>query len=286
MVLSPVLVGAALAWHEGAAFAWVALGLSLLGASALHLAANAFNDVYDERSGADKMAVIDRAAITTASGVLEQKLMTQREMLRLAIAMLGVAAVCGLALALSSRGGALLVLGALGALLGWQYVAPPVRYGYRGLGEIGIFLCYGPLPVIGSYYVQTGRYTADAAWASVVPGLLTTMVLYHHNFLHWRADKAAHKMTPIVLLEPQLGIIASAFILTAAYLVLVAQVAVGLFPPAALLVLITMLPVGAGWARVARDPSLPQHALMLLAATLASSVLTGLVLTVSLIATR
>jgi 1,4-dihydroxy-2-naphthoate polyprenyltransferase len=287
LIISPVLVGSALAWHHGVSIALGPLLFAIAGAGALHLAANVFNDVYDERSGADRMARIDRSAITTASGVLEHKHMTERGMMSLGIALLIMALACGVALAIS-RGPAVLVLGVLGALLGHQYIAPPLRYGYigRGLGEVGIFAAYGVLPVAGAYYVQAGGFTSDAWWAGVVPGAFTTLVLFHHHFLHWRADKAAHKMTPLVVLEPQIGIIVSGFALIATYVALIAQVIVHLFPPGSLIALATMFPVAATWARAARDPELPQHDLNLLGATLGASVFTGLIVSVSLIVAR
>lgn len=285
LIAGPVLVGAALAWRDGAPFAWGLFATTAIGAGALHLGANALNDLYDARSGADRMATIDRSAITTASGVIEQGLMTERALRSIASAFFAVALACG-AILTAERGAAILVLGALGALLGWQYVAPPLRYGYRALGALGLFLAYGVLPVAGSYYVQAGRFSSDAFWAGLVPGLLTTLVFFHHDFLHWRADKAAGKRTPIVVLEPEMGVIISGVGLIVAYVGLIGQVAVGLFPAGALIALITMVPVAASWARAARDPVLPQNMLNLLGATLGADVITAAVLSVALLLAR
>lgn len=285
IILAPVMIGSALAWRAGAPFAFGALTLTLVGAAALHLGSNAFNDVYDERSGADKMARIDRSGIYTGSGVLHQGLMSERAVLALGVVLFAVALACGVALALS-RGWEVLIFGGLGALLGHQYSAKPLRYGYHLGGMAGVVLAYGVFPVTGSHFVQAASMTSDAAWASVVPGLLTGLVFFHHDFLHWRADKAAKKFTLVNRLEPQIASAVSGFGLILVYVTLTVQVAIGLFPTWSLLALITMVPVGGSWSRMARDPVLPQNALNLLGTTLGASVLTAVVLTVSLTAAR
>lgn len=287
VMLSPVAVGGALGWKDGQFFTWGWFLVTLLGAAALHLGANVLNDYFDERSGADKMARLDRSSIVTGSGMISSGTMMASEVLGLAAALFIVALACGVALALA-RGWLVVLFGAAGAFLAWQYVAPPLRYGYRGrgLGEVGIFAAFGFLPVVGTFYVQTQRVTSDVMWASLAPGMLTTLVLYHHHFLHWKADRAAGKMTPVAVLGPETGLIFSGIAITATYVVLVAQVATGLFPAWSLFALATAFPMAGAWSRAFRDPTAPQRYLNLLGSTLGASVLTGLVLTVSLAATR
>jgi len=298
-MLSPVCVGAALAWARthpsvcfaGACswtrrFAWGWFIVTLIGAAALHLGANVLNDYYDEKSGADKFARLDRTAVVTGSGLIASGLMTARQMLSLAAGLMSVALVSGVALSLA-RGWTVFVLGAIGAFLAWQYVAPPIKYGYRGrgLGELGIFAAFGVLPVVGSYYVQLQRLDRAAFWASIVPGMLTTLVLFHHHFLHWKSDKAAKKMTPVAVLGPEGAIYVSGVAIILTYSTLIAQVGLHLFPYGALVAMISTLPLYAAWSRQARDP-VAQHALGLLGATLGASVLTGAILCISLIVSR
>lgn len=286
VMLSPVAVGAAAAWHRGVPFTWIWFGLTLVGAAAMHLGANVINDYFDERSGADKLARIDRTAVATGSGLIESGAMSARAMLRIAGVLFGVALAIGIALA-AARGPMVLAIGGAGAFLAFAYAGPPVRYGYRGrgLGEAGIFVAFGLLPVVGAYFVQAQRIDAVALWSSVVPGILTMLVVYHHHFLHWRADKAAGKMTPVAVLGPETALMVSGAIITIAYVALIVQVALGLFPAWALLAVITAVPLAASWSRALRDPAV-QHCLNLLGATLGASVLTGAVLTVSLILAR
>ncbi len=282
VMLAPVAVGATLAWSHAGVFAWGWFLLTLLGAAAMHLGANVVNDYFDEASGADEAARQDPAGLATGTGLIASGVMTREATLRLAAGLFAIALACGVVLA-AARGWLVLVLGAVGFLLAFFYVAPPVRYGYRGrgLGEAGIFMAFGYLPLVGSYYVQVKDITPDAAWASLVPGLLTTLVLYHHHFLHWQADARAGKLTPVAVLGPDKALNVSWIAIVASYGILIGQCVAGLWPPGAAVAFVGAVPLVAAVRRARRDPILPNY-LQLLGATLGSSVLTQLVLIASL----
>jgi 1,4-dihydroxy-2-naphthoate octaprenyltransferase len=283
-MLSPVAVGSALGWERSGFFTWGWFLVTLLGAASMHLGANVINDYFDEASGADKAAREDPASFPTGSGVIATGQMTQRATLTLAGALFGVALACGIALAIA-RGPWVLGLGAIGFFLAVEYVAPPLAYGYtgRGLGELGIFVAFGFLPVVGSYYVQTLRIDSTAEWASVVPGLLTTLVLYHHHFLHWRADRAAGKMTPVAALGPERSLLVSTLAVVVIYVVLIVQVAIDLWPAWSLFALVTALPLAAAVARMRREHDEFPAVFQLLGSTLGASVLAGAIITLSLV---
>ena len=281
MIIAPVAVGAALAYQRGFDFAWGWFFLTVAGAVALQLGANALGDVADAHSGADKLARVDRGAIATDPGLIESGVMSERAVLRLAAALFGLALAIGIVLAIA-RGWAVLPLGAAGALLAWQYGWPPTKYGYRGLGELGIFLAFGVLGVVGSYYVQAKQFSAAAVWASVVPGLFVTAVLFNHNLLHYRSDKAAGKLTLVARWGPEFGLIASGAALTMIYVILTIEVAFRLFPVWTLVAVVTAIPIAGSWARAFRD-SIAQNCLNLLGATLGASVLTNMAIALSLL---
>jgi 1,4-dihydroxy-2-naphthoate octaprenyltransferase len=298
VMLAPVAVGAVLAWsqssylregdsigfpHRTGFFSWGWFIVTLIGASALHLASNVVNDYFDEDSGADAAARTDPSGVATGTGLIASGVLSKRATLRLAAALFGVALACGVALAIA-RGPLVLLLGGVGFLLAFFYVAPPIRYGYigRGLGEIGIFIAFGYLPLVGSYYVQRLDITPDAAWASFVPGLLTTLVLFHHHFLHWRADASAGKMTPVAVLGPERSLIISIATIVVAYGLLLEQTIAGLWPPGAVVAVVAAVPLVAAVRRARREPILPNY-FQLLGSTLGASVLTSAVLVISLI---
>ena len=264
-------------------FLWGWFLVTLIGASAMHLAANVINDYFDEESGADAAARTDPSGVATGTGLISSGVLTKKATLRLAAALFGVALACGVALAIA-RGPMVLVFGAVGFLLAFFYVAPPLKYGYigRGLGEIGIFLSFGFLPLVGSYYVQTLHVTTTAVWASFVPGLLTTLVLFHHHFLHWRADASAGKMTPVAVLGPERALNVSLLWIVVTYGLLIVQCIVGLWPPGAAVAVVAAVPLVAAVRRVRKDTILPNF-FQLLGSTLGASVLTSAVLVVSLL---
>ncbi len=283
VMLAPVAVGAALGWERSGYFSAGWFALTLIGAAAMHLGANVVNDVYDEESGAENIARRDHESVATGSGVLGAGVMSRRRLMRLAGTLFGVALTCGVALAIG-RGPHVLWLGAAGFVLAWQYVAPPIRYGYigRGLGEAGIFAAFGVLPVAGSYYVQAGRIDVPALWGSVVPGLLTTLVLFHHHFLHWRADREAKKMTPVAVLGPQVSLAISRIAVTLFVVVLALQSLVfGLWAPGALVAAAMAAPIVVAQSRAAEEPGNEAY-VRLLGSSLGASVLTACVLVASI----
>jgi len=283
VMLAPVAVGGALAWSQTNFFTWGWFLVTMIGASAMHLAANVVNDYFDEDSGADAAARTDPSGVATGTGLIASGVLSKAATLRLAAALFAIAAACGIALAIA-RGPLVIVLGAAGFLLAFFYVAPPIRYGYigRGLGELGIFMAFGYLPLVGSYYVQTVHITTTAVSASFVPGLLTTLVLFHHHFLHWRADASAGKMTPVAVLGPDRALNVSLVWIIATYGLLIGQCFVGLWPPGAAVAAVAAVPLVAAVGRARKDTILPNF-FQLLGATLGSSVITSAWLTGSLV---
>jgi len=120
------------------------------------------------------LGVIRSAQLTTTRSL------TARAAVRLAAALFGLSLASGIAIAVA-RGWLVIPLGAGGALLAWQYGWGPVKYGYRGFGDLGILATFGVLAVVGSFYVQTKQFDSAALWASVVPGLFMTVVLFNHK---------------------------------------------------------------------------------------------------------
>ncbi|MEA3203383.1 MAG: 1,4-dihydroxy-2-naphthoate polyprenyltransferase, partial [Thermoplasmata archaeon] len=169
-------------------------------------------------------------------------------------AALGVVALaCGVALAWTSTP-LVLLFAALGALISYAYIGPPFPLAYkgRGLGEVSIFVAFGLLPVLGGVLAYGGRWSGDV-WATAgLFGLTSTLVLYHHHFLHWEADLAAGKGSPVALLGPKRGAavgFALAFTTTAA---VVATVVLKLLPTWTLLAALPPLLLVAPHLRILR----------------------------------
>src|SRR5216684_7141963 len=199
-MLAPVLIGSVLAWQQGVPFQWGLFALALLGALAAHLGANVVNDVFDFAEGTDQTAqkmASEGTTLATGSQALLRGQLSLRTYRGLAVALFALALACGIILTFFRPW--TLAFGVAGFLLAFFYVAPPLRLAYvgRGLGELDILISFGILPLVGSYYVQTGNVTYTALLASLPIGLYTMAVLYFHHFLHWRADESVGKITPV-----------------------------------------------------------------------------------------
>jgi|SRR5579863_8208962 len=246
VMISPVVIGAVLALQQGYNFRWVLFILTLVGALAAHLGANVINDVFDFGAGADQAAqgiVAQGQTVVTGSQFLLNKKLTIKTYRLMAVGCFAVALLCGIALSFY-RPYALL-FGALGFLLAFFYVAPPLRLAYigRGLGELDILISFGMLPLVGSFYVQSGAVTLTAILASLPIGLYTMTVLYFHHFLHWRGDKEVGKITPVVALGEHGARIAGALLLLLIAIMFIIDAALEVYPWYSFIAALTVIPV-------------------------------------------
>jgi 1,4-dihydroxy-2-naphthoate octaprenyltransferase len=162
-------------------------------------------------------------------------------MATLATVFYAAALVIGLVL-LAIRGSTeLLVIGAVGFIVSIGYTAPPLKFVYRGLGELAVAIGFGPLMLLGAYVVQTrGALTWEPVVASLPIALLVALILYVNEIPDRRGDARAGKRTLPVRLSKPTVIAIYRVAAGAAYLILVVGVAVGLLPVPALLALLTI----------------------------------------------
>jgi 1,4-dihydroxy-2-naphthoate octaprenyltransferase len=188
----PVLVGGGLAWGDDVfrldAFFW-----ALVGALAIQVAANFANDVSDARRGADTPDRLGPPRLV-ALGVIPA-----RRMWVATWSAIAVAAVAGVFLTVIA-GPAVLVIGAASVLAMLGYVGGPVPYGYRGLGELFVFVFFGLVATVGARFVHDGTAPLDA-WLLALPvGLLVTAILVVNNLRDVDTDSAAGKRTLAVVM--------------------------------------------------------------------------------------
>ena len=180
-----VATGAGAVLASGGAVPWDLLALTLLGTSLLHLFANTSNDYFDWRSGTDAANTTYVSPFTGGSRSIERGLITPRRLLALSLALLAAAAAVGaLLMALQPRAArGIATLGLVAAALALFYTAPPLRLAARkGLGELVLGLLFGPLLTLGTATVLRGEMVATDALYGLVPGLLTTAILWINQF--------------------------------------------------------------------------------------------------------
>ena len=212
--------------------------LTLLGAVAVHLGLNVANDVFDATSGADDYNV-NPTLFSGGSRVIQYGLVSLRQMIAISAVAYAVAIAIGLYLA-SVAGWGLLWLGLAGVLISFFYTAPPLRLVHRGLGEPATALGFGPIMVLGAYYVQTGHYALQPLVLSIPVALLVMLILYANEIPDRVADARAGKRTLVVRLSRKVVLQGYGVAAALAYLALVVGVVAGLLPWPTLAALLTI----------------------------------------------
>ncbi|WP_277541270.1 1,4-dihydroxy-2-naphthoate polyprenyltransferase [Haloarcula laminariae] len=205
---APVVVGAGLAVHADVFEPLVALA-ALVGALLIQVGTNFANDYYDAVKGAD---TDEREGFTrvTAGGLIEPASVKRAMVLTYALAV-------AVGVALVAIGGVpIVVVGLSGIAAGVLYTGGPFPYGYRGLGDLFVFVYFGLVAVTGTYYVQAvasmpavgafpttlpaGSVPVDAVVASLPAAGLSTAILVVNNVRDRETDMAAGKKTLAVYL--------------------------------------------------------------------------------------
>lgn len=198
--ISPVIIGCALAFRDGA-FQWIPALLCFGVALLAQIASNFANDYFDFKKGADGA---DRLGPERA---VAQGWISPKAMLKGTFLMLDLACLCGCGL-LFFAGWELIPVGLAIALCVLAYSAGPFPLAYRGLGDVCVLLFYGVIPVCFTYYVQALTFTWLTLILSIAVGLLSVNILIVNNYRDYRQDKAAGKYTTIVLFGRRFGRIA------------------------------------------------------------------------------
>ena len=197
MTAISISVGSALAAIDGD-FSWAYYLLTLVAGVFMHAATNLINDYYDVKSGVDFKGV--STGIYRPHPLLEDKL-TSRQVMTEAIVLYAVATGIGLYLA-ASRGWPLLTIGMIGVFASITYTAPPFKYKYIALGELSVFLMWGPLMVVGSYFIQSQAFSSSAVFISIPFGILVALVLLANNIRDISHDRSKGIRTlPIIIGE-------------------------------------------------------------------------------------
>ncbi|HEY9351166.1 MAG TPA: 1,4-dihydroxy-2-naphthoate polyprenyltransferase [Acidothermales bacterium] len=193
--VSPVLIGSGAAAAERELRWWAAL-LALIVALALQVAVNYANDYSDGIRGTDTNRVGPFRLVGSGAA-------SPAAVKRAAFMAFGVAALAGLVLVLATQTYELLLVGAVCIAAAWFYTGGRRPYGYRGLGELSVFVFFGLVAVIGTTYVQTGRVTVAAVVGGIGCGALACAILVVNNLRDIPTDSVTGKRTLAVVLGDQ-----------------------------------------------------------------------------------
>lgn len=188
----PVLVGASIVWSESSALHWPATLIALLCAFLIQIGTNFANDYFDFIKGADTHERIGFVR-ATASGLVPAK-----TMLYATIACMGLAFILGLYLVWIG-GLVILAIGIASLIFGILYTGGPFPLGYNGLGDVFVFIFFGIVAVMTTYYLNTLEWSGSSFWAALAVGALSTNILVVNNLRDIEQDKKAGKKTLGVL---------------------------------------------------------------------------------------
>ena len=179
----PVILGGVLA-VQAPEFNMGYFILCIIGIIFLHVAVNLLSD-YD-----DFINKVDTKDSYGSSGIMIEGLLTPKEVRKGGIILFFLAGLIALFFSYK-RGIVILILVIIGAISGYFYTGKPLKLKYRGLGAPVVFLTFGPLMVLGAYYLQMQEFSLKAFLVSIPLGLLTTAILHVNDIRDIKYDKRA-----------------------------------------------------------------------------------------------
>jgi 1,4-dihydroxy-2-naphthoate octaprenyltransferase len=194
LAIAPVVLGVSSAILAGAWNLGLAL-LALVVALALQIGVNFANDYSDGIRGTDDVRV--GPARLTGSGRVKPELVKRAAWIAFALA--GVA---GIIVVVVSAQWALLLIGAAAIAAAWFYTGGASPYGYRGLGEIVVFVFFGPVATVGTAWLLIGSIPFESWLTGSAAGFFASAVLLVNNIRDIDQDRLAHKRTLAVWLGP------------------------------------------------------------------------------------
>ena len=219
----PVALGSIIAWHDTDRFMWIRFWLAMLGALLIHIGTNLANDYFDHLSGCDK-ANPNPTPFSGGSRVIQQGLIAPNDILHVSLVAFILGSAIGLYLNYICGSNVILIIGLIGVFLGFFYTAKPFRIGYGSFGELAVGIGFGPLMVMGSYYVQAQNLPFKVFVISIPIGLLIALVLFINEFPDYQADKSVGKRTLVVILGKKNAVILYHVLLAAVYLTIIVLV--------------------------------------------------------------
>lgn len=188
----PYLLGQAIAYKSNGFLNWHYFGLGFLGIFLVLTGVELFNEYFDAKDGGDRI-------------FSQEPLHIPYYFFPLGIWAFFLAFLIGLYLSFQI-GWLVFLFSFLGFLGAYFYVGPPIKWAYRGLGEIVIALCYGPFMVLGSYYIQTQKIDFVPFFVSLICGLSIFCLALLNEIPDYYQDRLVGKKNLVVRLGKKGGV--------------------------------------------------------------------------------
>ncbi len=185
-VIVPVLMGTVIASSYVHLNMWIAI-CTFISAIFIQIGTNLANDYFDYKKGADSQERLGPKRYTGS------ELTTDKIKLGVIVSF-AIAVVFGFIL-LFQGGWPIFWIGVLSLIFGVMYTGGPFPLGYNGLGELFVFVFFGPVAVGGTFYLQTYNYNPFVFFIGFSPGLLSAAILVINNLRDIKTDKNVNKKT-------------------------------------------------------------------------------------------
>jgi len=201
----PGILGGMIAWTQDQQFHPGYFLLVMLGLVLNHLALNMTDDYYDFRHLVDVFDAEGKNPYAGGSGTLSLGLIQPRDMRQVFTAFYIIAIAIGLFLGVM-RGTLIILLLGFGFFCAFFYTAPPIKFGYRGLGEIGQLLCFGPGIGLGAYYVQAQSLSWEAFWGTLPFGMMLFSMITINEIPDYLEDREGGKLNLVARFGREAGV--------------------------------------------------------------------------------
>ena len=235
MSVLSVSVGALLAAESGP-ISWPWFAVTVIGIVIFHAAANVINDYFDTKYRIDQP---DSPTVKYRPQPIISGLLSMRELYWEFVVLFAITSVIGVITAYF-RTYHVLWIGLIGLLTSIFYTAGPVKFKYRALGELAVFMMWGPLMIEGAYAVQRHALSMKALYISIPFGTLVALVLFANNMRDIAYDSRRNVKTLSIMLGSEKSYILFAALIIAAYAYVLGMVLVGVMSWWGLLIFLSL----------------------------------------------
>ena len=235
----PAILGGVIAWSSTGTFQPWYFVLTVIGVTINHIALNMTDDYYDFLSSVDSLRKNAGNPYCGGSGTISEGLIRPEQMLRAFIAGYGITIAIGLYLSISVSW-FIIAFGVFGMVCAYFYTAPPIRYGYHGIGEVSQLINFSFTIGMGAYFVQTRSLSWEAFWAILPLGFMMFSMIPINEIPDREEDEKYGKNNLVVLLGVKKAIWLYGGGMVAAYGIIAVTPLIGITSPWIYLGLITL----------------------------------------------
>jgi 1,4-dihydroxy-2-naphthoate octaprenyltransferase len=223
----PAILGSVIAWAlMGEFYFWYFL-ITVIGVTLNHVALNMTDDYFDYKHSVDQATDREKNPYCGGSGTLTSGLIHPKQMYRVFMTGYFITIILGLYLTVE-RGWWVLIIGGFGMGCAYFYTAPPIRYGYRGFGELSQLINFSLTIGLGAYYVQSRGISWEAMWALLPLGFMMFSMITINEIPDEAEDRAGGKKNLVVLFGKKTAVWLYGMTMMIAYLIVIVTPILGI----------------------------------------------------------